>query len=253
MILLKLVLLSIFAGFISGVTGVGGGVLFTPLFKMLCDSGNFPCLAADTVYLSMIVVLCSNAPGLLFSSKLRFVPFKKVKSYLPALVLGLLLSQLVIFKISSLFHDVFLAVLIGYINLLSRFESLNFTYFVKNKHIIGTCIGFLSGLGGISGSLFFIPIWHQYRLTYREINAANTTIVVLASFVMTMLAASRGWQPPIDIYALGLIIICATSVNFTISKHLKKINEHQAEIMYLIFFRGLFLFYSVRVLSHVLS
>ena len=253
MILFKLILLSIFAGLVSGVTGIGGGVLFTPLFKMLCDSGNFSCLAADTVYLSMIVVLFSNTPGLLFSSKLYFVPFKKVQGYFSSLVLGLFLSQLVIFKISPFFHDIFLLALVGYINLLSHFEMLNFSNRIRNKFIIGLSIGFLSGLGGIGGSLFFIPIWHHHKLSYRQINAANTTIVLLSSLVITLLALSRSWQPPIDIYALFLIIGCATVMNFTISAHLKKINEHQAKIMYLIFFRGLFLFYLIRVLNYVLS
>ena len=78
MIIINMLLLSTLAGIISGVTGVGGGVLFTPLFKMFCDSGDFACRASDTVYLSMIAVLCSNAPGLFFSSKRSFVPVRSL-------------------------------------------------------------------------------------------------------------------------------------------------------------------------------
>ena len=253
LIIFKLILLSALAGTISGFTGIGGGVLFTPLFKMLCDSGDFNCLAADTVYLSMIVVLCSNTPGLLFSSKINFVPFNKIRKFLPSLVVGLFFSQLVIFKISPLFHDIFLAFLVGYINLLARFETLNFCFFIRNPILLGAGIGFLSGLGGIGGSLFFIPIWHQYKLSYRQINAANTTVVLLSSLVVTIFAFGRSWQPPIDVYALMLVIFCATIVNFTISRHLKSISEDHAKMMHYVFFNGLFFFYLIRVLFHVLS
>lgn len=253
MVIVNIFLLSAFAGMISGVTGIGGGVIFTPLFKMLCDSGNFSCMAADTVYLSALVVLCSNSPGLVFSSKLSFVPFKKVRGFCLPLVIGLIASQFVIYKMSSLYHDLFLCFLVGYINILARFNSLNFCYFVENQFIIGSIVGLLSGIAGIGGSLFFIPIWHQLQLSYRQINAANTTVVLLSSATITLLAFGQGWQPPIDLWALLGVILCAMSINFLISRSLNVIEEQTVKLLHHVFFRGLFLFYLLRIFSYVYS
>lgn len=251
MFLLEIVLLSCLAGLISGLTGVGGGIIFTPLFKMICDQGEFSCLAADTVYLSMLAVFISNAPGLLFSTKMTYLPFDKVKGFIPPMIVGLIASQFFIFKMSALYHDLFLCCLIAYVNLIAFYPQYNVNFFGSYKKLCGVMVGMLSGIAGIGGALFFFPIWKELNLNYKQITASNTAIVITASFSLIVLSLFYQWQPPIDYKALALVIGCATLINVFISSQLKFLKEKSIKKLNKLFFLFLLFFYFYRVFQHV--
>lgn len=251
--ILEIIFLSTFAGLISGMTGIGGGVIFTPLFKMLADRGGFVCQPIDIVNLSLLAVLLTNFPGLLFSSKNSLVPWRKIQEFFIPLVIGIVLSQGCIHLLTPLQHDFFLCLLIGYVNYTSFLGSLELGKFLHYKKLIGLVIGFLSGVAGIGGSLFFIPLWDSYQLNYRQRTAANTVIVLLVSLSVSLFALIRRWQPPIDIGALTLVLACAMTVNFVISFRLGALNEHIVKIIHKIFFVSLLFFYIYRVLSDVFT
>ena len=251
MFALEIILLSCLAGLISGLTGVGGGIIFTPLFKMICSQGQFSCLAADSVYLSMIAVFVSNAPGLLFSSKMSFLPYDKVKAFIAPMILGLMASQFFIFKMSSFYHDLFLCMLICYVNLIAFYPQYNVSFFGPYKRLAGVLVGLLSGIAGIGGALFFFPIWKEMNLNYRQITAANTAIVITASLSLSLMTLFYRWQPPIDLYVLALVIGCATSVNLLVSSQLKSFEENTIKKLNKAFFLFLLFFYLIRVFQHV--
>lgn len=253
LIVVQILLLALSAGALSGLTGVGGGVIFTPLFKMICESGDFPSSAVDSVRLSMLAVLMTNAPSLFVPSKYKHIKWSIVFPYVLPMVLGVTLSQFVVVQISSFLHDLLLFCLILHLIVLSYIPALNPFFFVSSPILIGFLVGLTSGIAGIGGSFLLFPLWRRLSLTFHQIQANNTLFAVISSLSLSIFAYLTGWQPPLDLLILGLIIFLAGLSNMIFASLSSFFSEQFLKRLYTVFFSVLLLFYALRILIHVYS
>jgi uncharacterized membrane protein YfcA len=251
--LAQIVMFAFFAGLLSGLTGVGGGVIFTPLFKMVCDSRDFSSLAIDSVRLSMLSVFLTNAPSLLFSHKHSFIQWPVVRPYLLPLAFGVICSQFLFVSITPVMHDLMLLFIILHLILLSYLPCLNPFLFLSSPLLIGFFVGFTSGLAGIGGSFLLYPLWQRFSLSFHQIQAHNTLFTVYSSAILLCFAAFTLWQPPIDLIIFFSIVFLATLSNLFFSQLSDKLSELMMKKIYNTFFYLLIIFYALRILSHVYS
>lgn len=181
------VLLGIFAGTLSGLLGVGGGIIVVPAFIFLFGAYHFPSAsimhcAAGTSLASMIVTLLFSA----YAHYRRGAKYSSVLSYMiPGLIIGTAAGSIAAFFI----HSLVLEILFGLLLLCVSFKEFLLTY--RQKLVIKTWplpswmlmlsaafIGTLSGFLGVGGGTLTVPFLQRVGLDIRAA-VSNSTLTGL--------------------------------------------------------------------------
>lgn len=182
--------LGIFAGFLTGMLGIGGGVLIVPSLVFLfhhepLSSSYIIQTAAGT---SLAIVAFNSLTSVAAYQKNQCVDWLIVKRLLPSLLIGALLGT----TTASLIKSQFLAYILGVFLVLLAIEMQ-----LRQKHTstepisppsailntMGIFSGMMAGLVGIGGGVIIIPFLTHYQFSVQR--AAGTTIAC-ALFVATI-------------------------------------------------------------------
>lgn len=209
-----LVLTGAFTGVISGLLGVGGGFIMTPVqYWLLQKAGMEPDLAIRVALgTSLFVVLLNATSVTLKYHQKRAVLWKE------ATIMGAfgLISSFAGAEVSSRLSASTLSSIFGFVIILGAFRTYMAPSVVKKDEtssnplsyiLPGILIGFFSGLLGIGGGVLGIPIMLIFlHFGMREAIGTSAAVIIFTSFGGSIGYIVNGWgQPGLPPYSLGYI------------------------------------------------
>ena len=162
--ILALLALGTFGGFMAGLLGVGGGMVLVPFLTMLFTWQKMPAdiVVHSAIATSMGMIVFTSLSSMRAHHKKGAVMWPVVFSMVPGIILGGLLAGGVAFKfISMAWLSLFFAVFVGYsaMNMLRNKKPKPSRQLpgVAGRTAVGTGIGFISGLVGAGGGFLSVP------------------------------------------------------------------------------------------------
>ena len=186
------VAIGVFAGFLSGLLGISGGVLTVPLLVTTFGMIGFP----DEN--SMHVAIGTSLAAMVFNSisssrahiKRKGVVWPLVLKMIPGIVVGVVFGAFTAYLLSD---EILESVFALFLLLLSLYY-----FFKKEPHAgehklpkspvlvgLGAIVGYISNILGVGGGIFCVPLFTYFRLPF--VKAIGTSII--AGFVISFLGA----------------------------------------------------------------
>lgn len=211
-----------FAGFLSGLLGVGGGIFLTPvLIFVFHHNGLFHTHESQAAVGSSLAVIMFTA----FSTMLAYqhrknIDWKFIKHLLPGLILGPFLGSAIGTSISSNFLSQLLGLFVILLAIQifipqEKFPKIN----LRQSHLlgIGAAAGTLSGLVGLGGGVLLIPLINSLGIPLRRAAGLGITaglFVAISGVASLTLIGYLRTPPTYYIYWPGVLKIATTSVVF---------------------------------------
>jgi len=222
-IIILLAILGFFIGFISGLVGMGGGILFVPTFWFV-----FPLLKVKPELVVKSSVATSSACMTIttFTSAYHHLKTGYLnKEILKNLLLGLLPGVILGASLTSLFLPPrFVKIFFALLLIIMAYKMLKgkkikekvnepqeCIYISRTKIIlIGSLAGILAGMLGIGGGALITPMLHNFcNVPIKEAMATNTGVIFLSSLVSTLSYIFFGIKNTDLPYFLGYIYLPA--------------------------------------------
>lgn len=226
-IIILCVFTGIFVGFLSGLLGIGGGLIIVPVLIYLLPSLNIPMDIVVPMALgtSLCSIVITSSAASLSHYKNSNIPIALTKKFVIPIALGALGGALIADLLSvSLLKSIFSAA----VSLLALYMFFSVritkTYPLPNDvllFVIAYACGVIASLMGISGAVILIPILSFFGVTLRHaiglatvcgtlVAAFGTMGYIISGFNVTHLPKwSAGY-----IYLPALISIAVASIIF---------------------------------------
>lgn len=227
--LLFLFIIGILVGTVSGMLGIGGGILMTPILLYLPSLFGFPTLSMKTITgLTMVQGLVGSASG--YVSHRRFhqinksliywmAPFMAISSFIGAHFSSELPNNILLAIFATLALVASILIFINKTELEGEVE--NFNPFIAVS--IASIVGFTGGLVGQGGSFLIVPAMIAIlKIPTRIALGSNLGIVLIGSIAGILGKWSGGMIEPM--YALVLIagVIPGAQLGGYLSQHIKQ-------------------------------
>ena len=216
-----LILIGIFAGFASGLLGVGGGFLMVPLqFFLFSSVGVDPSLAMMvSLGTSLAIIIPTASSGAYQHQKknksivkpaIRLAVFGIIGGLCGGLLANVVPSRILQIIFACLLFIVALDMLFG-----SRADGENalIDFNLLNAAIVGFSIGVVSGLLGVGGGVFLIPaLCILFGFSLIQAIGTSSVFIALAAIGGLISYIYTGWSVNPMPYSLGYVSL----VNFVI-------------------------------------
>lgn len=226
LLVLELLALGAFAGFLAGLLGVGGGMLMVPFVTFVVSSrGVEPALAVKmAIATSMATILFTSISSLRAHHRRGAVRWDIVGAIAPGIVIGSLLAGAAAF---SLLKGAALAVLFAVFVGFSATQMLLDRRPKPTRELpgrlgqgaVGTAIGFLSGLVGAGGAFISVPFMTWCNVPIHNAVATSAALGLPIALASTLGYVIGGWSLPSALpgafgylYLPALLLIASTSV-----------------------------------------
>lgn len=220
MIWVEFAMTGLFAGFMAGYLGIGGGVILVPVMSFLFsrDPATADIAVQMAVATSLAIMLFSSLSSVIAHQRKGAILWPIVKQLLPGLLLGALLGALIADSVSSetlgRVFGVFL-LLIGLQMLRGgRKQANNPLPGALATATVGFGIGSISSLFGVGGGSMTVPwlAWHgqQIRNSVATAAACGYPIAVAGTLAFVFLGANTPGAPTlgyINLQALAGIAV----------------------------------------------
>lgn len=172
MIWIEYALTGLFAGFLAGYLGIGGGLVLVPVLSWIFsrDPATADIAVQMAVATSLATMLFTSMSSLLAHHRRRAILWTLVRQMLPGLILGALLGSLIADRIG----DFALGQVFGAFALIVAVQMLRGSGGAGNRPLpgyfsatgTGFGIGTLSSMLGIGGGSMTVPwlLWHGQRV-----------------------------------------------------------------------------------------
>ena len=191
------------AGILSGLLGVGGGIVIVPTLNLIFDVHmNFASeiimhMASGTALCIMIFTSSTSVYAQWSVASRARTYFREV---FPFLVVGIVAGAL----LADILSTVVLRKIFGFFILLIAFEMQFGRYLSKRRirvspnvdGVIISLIGMCSGLLGIGGAVLLIPYLSRRRMTLRKITHISSLVSLTAGIVGTITVMLSGLNHP---------------------------------------------------------
>lgn len=170
------------AGLLSGLFGIGGGVIVVPaLSYVFLHDGTHTAFDAmhAAVATSLAVMIMTSLSALYAHQRARSVRWVMISPMLPGLVVSSLIGAAIAHYLPSSILRIFFGIFLIYIGWPLIFGQTTLlepkTISVKVLRIISLCVGALSGVLGVGGGALLAPIFLRAGLNMHE--TAGTSVV----------------------------------------------------------------------------
>lgn len=210
-------LLGTLAGFITGLLGIGGGIIIIPAFLFI-----LPLLGFDAIPMNKITGIAATQ-GML-GSIFAFFSLKKNnkinRDVLFKLLIMVAVSSLLGAIVSNFVNEkILLFILLTYTTLLVTFT----VFFMANREpgskadvkvsalppVLISIVGFMAGILGLGGAVLYIPMFNYfYKMDIKQ-SIANVTLLVFMTTGFAFIGKTVTNQVPFEIIPpilLGAII-----------------------------------------------
>ncbi len=180
-------------GLLSGLLGVGGGILIVPAFVWIFSRVGIP--LDLTMHFAIAGSLAIMAVTSMISSYSHYqrgnVDFAAVKKILPGMVIGVLLGS----SLAAIFKTSLLEILFGILLLIISLRL----FFGKDQPPVEECkvrlphhiillliailIGVCSGLLGVGGGVLIIPVLTAFGVTMHRAAGTSATLIIPVALV----------------------------------------------------------------------
>ena len=180
MIWLEFALTGIFAGFMAGFLGIGGGLVLVPVMSWIFsrDPATANIAVQMAVATSLATMLFSSLSSVIAHHRRGAVLWPLVRKFLPGLFIGALLGAIIADNISSNG----LGMVFGFFALLVGIQLMSSSARLGNRPLpgslgsssVGFVIGSISSLLGIGGGSMTVPwlLWHGQQIRNAVATAA---------------------------------------------------------------------------------
>lgn len=189
--IIAFLLVGVLAGFLSGLLGIGGGVIFVPLQVLLFSMLGMPKdiqmkLAVGT---SLAAIMISTLSAAMAQAQKKSIWWELISKMLTGLILGGLtgafLARMMPPKLLEIFFGAFLILLGVYFFFLNAFQE-NEPHKLPNFIIvnpIAISLGTLSSMLGIGGGTIAVPILVYLKVPIRKAIGSAVVISCILSTV----------------------------------------------------------------------
>lgn len=202
------------AGFLSGLLGIGGGIIIVPSLIFIFRANHFPveyAMSMATATSLATIMFTTSAASVTHILKKK-VQWKLVKAVLPGMLIGVQCGT----RITSMLPSVLIQQIFGVFLLLVGLQfMISARSHFPNRHVttswytfsgIGLLAGTLSGMLGISGGVVLIPLLVYLGVILQSAQAVSVTctfpMVVVGALTSIYLGMNLPGLPP---YTLGYI------------------------------------------------
>lgn len=212
--ILAFVSLGLFAGFMAGLLGIGGGGIMVPMLTTIFLAQG---ISADyAVHLalgtSMAAIVMTSISSMRAHHARGGVIWPVVKAMAPGVIIGTFAATFLAAKISAQHLAIFFAVFMGYValNMLrpkKTNQSAGKDASKAELATVGTGIGAISALVSIGGGSLTVPYlnWRNIDLKFAIGTSAAVGLPISAAGAFGYLLNS---QPGLDVpYAVGLVYL----------------------------------------------
>src|SRR3989339_130709 len=193
-------LLGAFAGTISGLLGIGGGVIVVPGLVFLFKWQHFSPLYLMhlAIATSLAVIICTALRGLLVHIQQGFDDWSIFKKWLPAIILGTMTGAVIAHFLSTHILSICFSVFLLFISV-----RMFFIYTPKSSrtlprswimNLIGFIIGAKSGLLGVGGGSISIPVLVYFNVPMRRAGIISLGISLTIAWVGTISMLLLSWH-----------------------------------------------------------
>lgn len=168
-------LLGIFSGILAGLFGIGGGIIIIPVFfAIFKNMVGVPeeALAHTVLGSSLGVIAFSSLASTYSHNKRKAVIWSVLRVIVPSICIGAALGALTASFISSSTLQVLVAIFLVLISIQMAFEfpppSQNPKTNVIGPVLLGSGIGWFSGIFGIGGGVFSVPYFYHRGLQMKQ-------------------------------------------------------------------------------------
>lgn len=227
-LVLELLTLGLFTGFLAGLLGIGGGMLMVPFLTFILNHRGVPADMAVKMAIatSMATILFTSLSSVRAHHRRGAVRWPLVRGMAPGIVLGGLLAGAGAF---SVLKGQVLAAVFG------LFVSFSATQMLRNRKpapsrqmpgmagqtAAGTGIGFLSGLVGAGGGFVSVPFMSWCNVPIHNAVATSAALGFPIALANTVGYIIGGWHLPaalpgavgyLYLPALGLIALSSVAM-----------------------------------------
>jgi len=195
--------LGVLAGFLAGLLGIGGGVIIVPglayVFSLVGMPANAVMHMATSTSLAAIVFTTLTA--VVTQHLKRAIVWSVFWQLAPGIITGTLLGTLLANALSNhllrLLFGIFVGLTALHLLFFSHSKTITEYQHPLNRWLVivgGVIIGGCSGLLGVGGGVFAVPILLRLRLTIHQAAATSSACAFLLSLVGTLSYMITGWH-----------------------------------------------------------
>ncbi|MCX7705290.1 MAG: sulfite exporter TauE/SafE family protein [bacterium] len=156
------IITGLIAGFICGLTGMGGGTIYVPVFYFMLGS------IKKAIGTSLLVIFVSSLSAFISHMKARQVNFKIALFLIVSGVIGAQCGSFFIARIPDIMVKIFFVCLTIFLSFRMGKERINDTQICSTEFkietvkfcLIGFVGGLVSGMGGVGGAIVLVPLLH---------------------------------------------------------------------------------------------
>ncbi|KDD78778.1 sulfite exporter TauE/SafE family protein [Glaesserella parasuis] len=205
------------AGFLAGLFGIGGGMIIVPTLVYLLPQIGVPddllmSIALGTSFSTIVLTTFSAAQR---HHKLGNVQWSVVKFFVPALMVAVFISGLIVSDLPKSVMTKIFAVMILYLSL-KMFLSLKpkqaepKPLTTQSTLIAGGVIGVLSSFAGIAGGAFIVPFLNSRGIELKKAIGTSSFCGGLLGLAGAISFVISGWDNPnLPQYAVGYVYLPA--------------------------------------------
>lgn len=192
--------IGIIAGFVSGLLGIGGGLIVVPMLALTFALSGFPHakimhVAAGT---SLAIMIVTSIAAVIAHHRLNHVLWPIVKKLLPGILVGVVVGALLANQLSTrwlqLLFGVFLLLISIKMFILSTPKPTRRMPGKMISAIMSFLIGVKSGLLGLGGGAIIIPFLSYCNVPMRQASGTSITCTLPIAIVGTISFIILGWR-----------------------------------------------------------
>jgi len=188
------------AGLISGLFGLGGGVILVPVLAWLFKSEGFPTdlIMHMALATSLATIIATSISSMRAHHKVKAVNWETVFQLTPGIILGSFVGAYLAGLLSTValkqFFALFLILIVGQLLFQLQPEKGKKALSVLQKRAAGVMIGTLSALLGIGGGSITVPLLIYAKTAPKQAVAVSSACGLPIALVGSLSYLLIGWN-----------------------------------------------------------